>query len=173
VTRNGPVNKEGLARWHRELLEDPGQRAEARRAATPADIMLCATFARMISACQPGAKLGETGVVGISGFRIAALARAAFVLTRSASQAPGRRFAQAMASGGARPVVSAARANGLFRTEDEDDACRQMAAMTPLVGAFDAFGLLLAFLDWDKARREWAMEYHLAAHRQQKPAPAA
>jgi CRISPR type I-E-associated protein CasB/Cse2 len=180
----------GLLGWHRSLTgkaprraegkveeaeadTDPRRRelAELRRARTPADVMLCPAFAELVAACMPEARSESGRLVGISHWTLEALARTAFLLADVERCILGRGFAAAMsAQRNNGPAVSAVRANVLFRSPDEDAACRVIASMLPiLVGGFDPADLYRAMRNWEDTRRRWASAYHLEVHRQKRP----
>lgn len=183
----------GIVRWHERLTgkaslnpdgkqtqadrEDGGlrgERAELKRVEDSSGVMLSPTFAALIGSAYPVILEGTGGPRGVSGREIEALARTAMILAHVDRCQAERTVPEALAAGRERPAVSEARVAALFRTQDVEDAARQIRVMIPMItGGVDPVCLHEALGSWDRHRKDWAVGYHLARLKAKRPADKA
>lgn len=163
-----PINKENatsriLFEWKADMDEDSGARAELRRCETERDVMLCRGFAPLLSNILAYEK--AMGNNFPRKYIIEHVARTAFVLARFRALDRGISPAFAMSvSVSGKPVVSVLRASLLFRSDTEQEAARVLASMATLIGPCDAMEVHRAMRNWDRVRRDWAVQYNLRVH---------
>jgi len=178
--RRGEIGRR-INEWHawlrgsqaegKERKANAAALAEIRRCATPGEVMLTWPFGRLLRMAFP--QVATAGVEAVQGKDIEALARTALVMSRasrSGAEPPtqGRvpRLMAQIPEGGRAPAVGRVRANILLASPDEDEACRTLLSLLPLLGGgepvLDAGHVLRAMRRWDEAKTDWAMEYYAA-----------
>jgi len=174
-----------MVRWHERLTgkasmerdgsrtgsdrEDGGMRgyrSELKRVGMSDEVMLSPCFAELAVACYPGTLEGEGSHQAIRPREIEALARTAMIMAHIDRCHLGRSVPEAFADGRDRPAVSEARVAALLRTQDAEDAARQIRVMVPMItGGIDPVRLHEALGDWEQHRKAWAITYYTARQR--------
>ena len=137
------IDETVLRDWHRDLVEERGQRAELKRVRNPLDAALLPVFHRL-AARMPDADKRRLAYIA---------ALASHVDTNSGKSSFG-----AACSG----KVSEARMRRLLEADDRDDLHAQLStALRLLKGVAPLGDLAQGVYFWgDNARRRWATDYY-------------
>ena len=161
----GPKTAAGeiIQKWHKELLESPGERASLRRAKSSLEVALQPAYYRLFNELQ---KVPKSEELYLHEGRLATLAGllshikphkdGLFALTMG-SQKEGRAKDSA--------VVSALRFRKILRIEDaqsEEFYLMMIRFIRMLDNKADIYDLANSILNWnDKMRKKWAARYYL------------
>ncbi|MBP1148345.1 type I-E CRISPR-associated protein Cse2/CasB [Methylocaldum sp. RMAD-M] len=147
---------ETLYRWWEQLENNKGERAALSRCATITEVLLCPAFYTIAQPLEEQVGLDPCGREGLA----AIVGLLAHVRANDAQKLP-----QAMATGDAKPAVSAARFRRLLEAQTLDELYPLMRRVLGLLDkTANVRDLARSLYDWnDSIRKEWAYAYFAQA----------
>ena len=167
-------DSERLINWWRRLQDNPGERAQLRRADSPSDALLTTAFAQFLRQMP-----GYWGVDSGAGILLSDAASVATILARVKEHVEGRSFAKTLGMPkevGGKAVMSELRFQQLQKSRTEDEFfLRLCRALALLDGKVNIISLADNILHWLREYRfapatrpqnrlavKWASDYYSA-----------